>query len=66
MLSIHLALKKEVQCNLIYGPSNPVEVAIKTFEQHPSIYLIKKNMSNTTTFNFLPAEIDGIIKKRNL
>ena len=57
-----LGLKKEEQCNEIYGLSNPVGIAIKKFEQHQDINLIKESVSNTKALGFMPAEIDDIIK----
>ena len=43
-----------------------MEVDIKKFKQHPSINLIKENVSNTTTFNFILVKADSIIKEINL
>ena len=58
-----LGIKKDEQRNKNFGLSNPVEIAINNFEQHPSIKLIKENVSTTTTFSFMPTETDDIIKE---
>ena len=58
-----LGIKKDDQGNNNFGLSNPVEIAINNFEQHPSIKLIKENVSTTTTFSFMPTETDDIIKE---
>ena len=58
-----LGIKNEEQFNNIYGLSNPVDIAIKKFVQHPIVNLMKENLSNTRTFSSKPAEIDDIIKE---
>ena len=35
---------------------NPVEIAIKKFEHHPSINLTNKNITNNEAFHFSPAD----------
>ena len=39
-----------------YGLKNILEIAIKNYEQHPSINLIKENITNNESFHFLPTE----------
>ena len=58
-----LGIKNEEQFHNISGLSNPADIAIKKFVQHPSINLIKENVSNARTFSSKPAEIDDIIKE---
>ena len=38
------------------GLKNPDEIAIKKYEQHPSINLIKENITSNESFHFLPTE----------
>jgi len=57
-----LGIKKD-ECNECFGLSNPVEIAIKKFEQHPSIKLIKENVSIMNTFDFMPIETIDVIKE---
>ena len=57
-----LGIKKGEQCNEIYGLRNPVKNAIKKFKQHQSINLLKENVPNPVTSNFISAEINDIIK----
>ena len=42
---------------------NPVEIAIKKFEQHPSINLIKKNITGNENFHFSPVDHENISKE---
>ena len=42
---------------------NPVKIAIKKFEHHPSINLINKNITNNESFYFSPADHENIFKK---
>ena len=46
-----------------YDLKNPVEIAIKKFEQHPSINLINKNITNNENFHFSPADHENILKE---
>ena len=62
MLYVHLVLKQtntQENDNL----KNPVEIAIKKFEQHPSINLINKNITNNENFHFSPADHEKILKE---
>ena len=43
--------------------SKPFQITIKKCEHYPRIHLIKESVSDTTTFSFMPAEIEGIIKE---
>ena len=53
--AIHsLGIKPNEHSNENYGLKNPVEIAIKKFEQHPSINLINKNVTIGESFHFLP------------
>ena len=64
MPSIHLVLKKTNEySNDNYGLKNPIETAIKKYEQHPSINLIKENITNHESFHFLPTEPESILKE---
>ena len=42
---------------------NPVEIAIKKFEQHPSINLLNKNITNNENFHFSPVDRQNILKE---
>ena len=57
-----LGFKTEESSNDNYGLKNPVEIAIKGYEQHPSINLIKENITNNESFHFLP-EQESILKE---
>ena len=46
-----------------YDLKNPVEIAIKKFEQHPSINLIKKNITGNENFHFSPVDHENISKE---
>ena len=61
MLSFHLVSNEYSNNN--YSLKNPVEIAIKKFEQHPSINLIKENITNEESFHFLPTEQESILKE---
>ena len=61
MLSFHLVSNEYSNSN--YSLKNPVEIAIKKFEQHPSINLIKENITNEESFHFLPTEQESILKE---
>ena len=58
MLSIHLVSKQTNVDN--YGF---IAIAIKKYEQHPSINLIKENITNNEIFHFLPTEQESILKE---
>ena len=51
-----LGIKINEYSNDNYGWKNPVEIAIKKYEQHLSISPIKENITNNESFHFLPAE----------
>ena len=51
-----LSIKTNEYSNDNYGLKNPVEIAIKKYDQHPSINLIKENITNNESFHFLPTE----------
>ena len=51
-----LGIKTNESTNDKYDLKNPVEIAIKKYEQHPSINLIKENITNNESFHFLPTE----------
>ena len=62
--AIHsLGLKTNEYSNDNYGLKNPVEIATKKYEQHPSINLIKKNITNNERFHFLPTDQESILKE---
>ena len=58
MLSIHLVSKQTNVDN--YGF---IAIAIKKYEQHPSINLIKENITNHESFHFLSTEPESILKE---
>ena len=58
MLSIHLVSKQTNVDN--YGF---IAIAIKKYEQHPSINLIKENITNHESFHFLPTEPESILRE---
>ena len=65
--AIHsLGIKTNEYSNNNYGLKNPVEISIKKSEQHPSINLIKENITNNESFHFLPAEPESILGEINL
>ena len=62
--AIHsLGIKTNEYSNDNYGLKNPVEIAIKKYEQYPSINLIKENITNNESFHFLPTEQESILKE---
>ena len=62
--AIHsLDIKTNEYSNDNYGLKNPVEIAIKKYEQHPSINLIKENITNDGSFHFLQTEQESILKE---
>ena len=42
---------------------NSVEIAIKEFEQHPSINLINKNIANNEKFHFSPVNDENVLQE---
>ena len=46
-----------------YDLKNPVEIAIKKFEQHPGINLINKNITNNENFHFSPVYHENILRE---
>ena len=61
MLSLGIKASDHSQEN--YDLKNPVEIAIKKFEQHPSINLINKNITNSENFHFSPVDHENILKE---
>ena len=43
--------------------SNPVEIAVRKFENHPSVQAIKQNISVNKEFNFSNNEVSDILKE---
>ena len=61
--AIHsLGVKTNEYSNDNYGLKNPVEIAIKKYQQHPSINLTKENITKNEGFYFLPTEQESILK----
>ena len=58
-----LGIKTNEYSNDNYGLKNPVRMAVKKYGQHPSINLIKENITNDESFHFLPAEQESILKE---
>ena len=58
-----LGIKANQHSQENYDLKNPVEIAIKKFEQHPSINLINKNIINNENFHFSPADHKNILKE---
>ena len=58
-----LGVKANEYSNNNYGSKNPVDIAIKKYEQHPSINLIKQNITNDESFHVLPTEQESILKE---
>ena len=55
--AIHsLGIKSNKYSNDKYGLKNPVEIVIKKCKKHPSINLIKGNITKNESFHFLPTE----------
>ena len=46
--------------------SNPVEIAIKKFENHPNVQAIKQNISVNNNFYFSNTEVSDILKETSL
>ena len=58
-----LGIKTKEYSNNKYGLKNPVEIAIKKYEQHSSIKLINENITNDESFHFLSTKQESISKK---
>ena len=58
-----LGIKTNEYSNNNYGSKNSVDIAIKKYEQHPSINLIKQNITNDESFHVLPTEQESILKE---
>ena len=43
--------------------SDPVEIAIKKFENHPSVQVIRENINLNQEFFFKEVEVDEILKE---
>ena len=56
-----LGIKTNEHAHENYSLKNPVENAIKKFEQHQSINLINKNIIKNENFHFSPAEKESIL-----
>ena len=62
--AIHsLGIKTNEYSNDNYGLKNSVQIAIKKYEQHPSISVTKENITNNESFEFLPTEQESILKE---
>ena len=62
--AIHsLGIKANKHSQKNYDLKNPIEIAIKKFEQHPSISLINKNITNNESFHFSSADNENILKE---
>ena len=46
--------------------SNPVDIAIKKFENHPNVQAIKQNISVNNNFYFSNTEVSDILKETSL
>ena len=61
--AIHsLGIKANKHSQENYDFKNPAEIAIKKSEQHPSIDLINKNITNNENFHFSPVHHENILK----
>ena len=58
-----LGIKTSEYSNDNYSLKKPVEIAIKKYEQHPSINLIQENVINNESFHFIPTEQETILKE---
>ena len=58
-----LGIKANEHSRENYDLKDPVEIAIKKFEQHASINLIKKNITDNENFNFSPVDHENILKE---
>ena len=65
--AIHsLVIKTSEYLKYNYDLKNPGKIAIKKYEQHPSINLIKENITNNEIIlltNFFPTEQESISKE---
>ena len=62
--AIHtLGIKANEHSQENHDLKNPVEIAIKKFEQRPSINLINKNITNNENFHFSPVDHENILKE---
>ena len=55
-----LDIKANEQSQENHDLKSPAEIAIKEFEQHPSKNLINKNITNSESFHFSPANRENI------
>ena len=63
--AIHsLGIKTSEYSNDNYCLKNPIEIAIKKYERHLRISLIKENITNNESFHFLPTEQETSITKK--
>ena len=58
-----LGIKENEHSQENYDLKNPVEIAIKKFEQHLSINLINKNITKNEVFHFSPADLENNSKE---
>ena len=58
-----LCIKANEHSQENYDLKNPVEIAIKKFEQYSSINLISKNITNNGIFQFSPVDHENILKE---
>ena len=58
-----LGIKTNEYSNDNYGLENPVEIAIKKYDQHLSINLIKENITSNESFYFWPTKQESILKE---
>ena len=58
-----LGIKTNEYSNDNYGLENPVEIAIKKYDQHLSINLIKENITSNGSFYFWPTKQESILKE---
>ena len=56
--SLGIKANKHSQEN--YDLKNPLEIAIKKFEQYPSVILINKNITNNENFHFSSVDHENI------
>ena len=64
--AIHsLGIKTNEYSNDYYCLKNPIEIAIKKYELHLRISLIKETVTNNESFHFLPTEQETSITKIN-
>ena len=58
-----LGIKENEHSQENYDLKNPVEIAIKKFEQQLSINLINKNITKNEVFHFSPADLENNSKE---